>query len=1022
MARVPQFFGRRETLDTSPQSLPRVRISSAVGEELKGVGRAFGALGNKIQSDIDKRNAENERRENFNTSMRFQLLQKEINSALADQSSNIEGDGRDFSQSFVNTTANEGINSFLESTPERLREEYALRSDVFREDVRGRARVVERGHVTQFENSQLDGFIENIGDRVFNDPTTFDTARSALFDRIDELGRTTAETKELKESKSLELLRFAIDGFIDQGDFDSARELIRDEYQRGVRRSRRSRIERTPEFNRSQIDADNFPESSFFDLPDLFGTGSGFGSAPTIDLSRPLLLNPDGSASTENTVTIQDENGNWVNVPSIVDGVQLENEDEIRQSLLDGKNQVVDGPFDSIEEAVEAAESRSNDIGDIREEDILEARGEAIEGDPTTDTGEEGSAPPRPPLGRDDISDRRGSLPIGAAEFFALDRASREIHSNTGIRPNVEVIPAEPVNRRSDFLQEAPPFVTMPTAVVTTDAENSRPVNVNNLDNVGKAIFQGATGGGIDPMVLLAVAQIESNLRPKAANPRSSARGLFQFIRSTGRSYGLPSNAANASIKDQVAAGVRFTRDNINTFSRAVGRRPTPGEVYLMHFLGAGRGVIVGQNQNSTLRSLFGDDYRAIIRANPFMRSMRTGSDVVRWANRKMAGAMAQFGGVDRSILDQPNLPIIPNETLLVFDTADFGETQNQMVFDSLVENGFSFFHFEDSDRIIIGRSLEPSVSGQVPDFAAEAVADGRVSADNFGTALVADASSSIVPPNTSHGRLMAEIDRREEQIEAGIDEETQRINSETKKDATELLAQGELTPEWVRDRRDMFSATDYDRFLRAATTQEVTSSQESTFQRYLERIHEASDDPSELKRIEDNALDMLANGVISNTTFDHIRRQINSLLPDDSVPTWVRLRRSALSTKLRPSRPGNSEQRLRQIEALEAFDSAIEELMSKDDLSRDQVRRTIRELENEFGEREAQDFRRDLPTSKYFGGVGRYAIDREQLQMAARRLRDNKDNMTREAFRQEAEILRQWRDALDLEDENGQR
>lgn len=83
---------------------------------------------------------------------------------------------------------------------------------------------------------------------------------------------------------------------------------------------------------------------------------------------------------------------------------------------------------------------------------------------------------------------------------------------------------------------------------------------------------------------MVKIAQTESSLNPNAAHPQSSARGLYQFMTAPGGSwqeYGRGGNpldpAANAD------AGMRYTKDNIAHLKSAIGRDPSPGEVYLAH-------------------------------------------------------------------------------------------------------------------------------------------------------------------------------------------------------------------------------------------------------------------------------------------------------------------------------------------------------------------------------------------------------------------------------------------------------
>lgn len=138
-------------------------------------------------------------------------------------------------------------------------------------------------------------------------------------------------------------------------------------------------------------------------------------------------------------------------------------------------------------------------------------------------------------------------------------------------------------------------------------------------DRVTAAIRSASRTTGARFDYLLNTAMRESALDPGAKAKTSSARGLFQFIESTwlamvkeeGPKYGL---GAFAAAIDQGANGNYFVRDpiarsqilklredpevsavmagalaerNAAELSRALGRQPTSGELYIAHFLGA---------------------------------------------------------------------------------------------------------------------------------------------------------------------------------------------------------------------------------------------------------------------------------------------------------------------------------------------------------------------------------------------------------------------------------------------------
>ena len=87
-----------------------------------------------------------------------------------------------------------------------------------------------------------------------------------------------------------------------------------------------------------------------------------------IDPTRPVLLNPDGSQSTEQTITIQDQTGRWWNLPSIVGGKQVSEDEALRHANSQMKKGWIYPHFQSREEAEYAAQQRSEAIMPARQQ------------------------------------------------------------------------------------------------------------------------------------------------------------------------------------------------------------------------------------------------------------------------------------------------------------------------------------------------------------------------------------------------------------------------------------------------------------------------------------------------------------------------------------------------------------------------------------------------------------------------------------------------------------------------------
>jgi hypothetical protein len=155
-------------------------------------------------------------------------------------------------------------------------------------------------------------------------------------------------------------------------------------------------------------------------------------------------------------------------------------------------------------------------------------------------------------------------------------------------------------------------------------------------NSVGKALGAAAQKHGVSPDVIASITKIESNFNPRAKNPNSSARGLGQFINSTGRQYGLRNDGSD-SVQAQSDALARFTKDNINILKRDLKRDPTPGEVYLAHFAGVGRAKAIGRASDKTpISSVLGPK---AIKANRSILQGKTVGQVKAWASRKMGAS-----------------------------------------------------------------------------------------------------------------------------------------------------------------------------------------------------------------------------------------------------------------------------------------------------------------------------------------------------------------------------------------------
>lgn len=148
---------------------------------------------------------------------------------------------------------------------------------------------------------------------------------------------------------------------------------------------------------------------------------------------------------------------------------------------------------------------------------------------------------------------------------------------------------------------------------------------------IADEIRRRALAANLDPNAMTRIAQIESRLDPNAKNPNSSASGLFQFINSTGRQYGL-SNPFDPIAN--IDAGIRLASDNRAALARTLGREPTPGELYLAHQQGIGGATKLLQNPSIPAVNAVGSQ---AVRLNGGNVNMTAGEFASMW-DRKMGG------------------------------------------------------------------------------------------------------------------------------------------------------------------------------------------------------------------------------------------------------------------------------------------------------------------------------------------------------------------------------------------------
>ena len=153
---------------------------------------------------------------------------------------------------------------------------------------------------------------------------------------------------------------------------------------------------------------------------------------------------------------------------------------------------------------------------------------------------------------------------------------------------------------------------------------------------------------GLPSGYLARTAEIESGFNPNAKNPNSSAGGLFQFIDSTAKQYGLQDRF---DPRQATEAAARLAADNARILERGLGRAPTAGELYLAHQQGAGGALKLLRNPDARAEDVVGSAAARLNRGGG-----RTAGDFASMWTGKFDNAPTRVSNFP----DLPNAPMPP--------------------------------------------------------------------------------------------------------------------------------------------------------------------------------------------------------------------------------------------------------------------------------------------------------------------------------------------------------------------------
>jgi hypothetical protein len=148
---------------------------------------------------------------------------------------------------------------------------------------------------------------------------------------------------------------------------------------------------------------------------------------------------------------------------------------------------------------------------------------------------------------------------------------------------------------------------------------------------------------GLDPELLQKIGGAESSLRAGAKNPKSTAKGLFQFVDKTWAEMGgKPGEQYNPQKNAEL--GARYVKRNMDMLTQTLGREPSYGEVYAAHFFGptGAKALLTKADPNAPIEqslAIFESPKRVakVLKQNPNLKG-KTTAQVLADLDAKMGG------------------------------------------------------------------------------------------------------------------------------------------------------------------------------------------------------------------------------------------------------------------------------------------------------------------------------------------------------------------------------------------------
>lgn len=167
---------------------------------------------------------------------------------------------------------------------------------------------------------------------------------------------------------------------------------------------------------------------------------------------------------------------------------------------------------------------------------------------------------------------------------------------------------------------------------------------------------------GVDPELMQKIGGSESSLKASAKNPKSSAKGLFQFVDATWKEMGGKPGQQYDPQKN-AELGAKYVKKNVQALAQSLGRDPSHGEVYAAHVFGTtgAKTLLTKADPNAPIEqslAMFESPKRVakVLKQNPNLKG-KTTAQVLADLDRKMGGQKPQTTAQEPAPPTTPQAP-----------------------------------------------------------------------------------------------------------------------------------------------------------------------------------------------------------------------------------------------------------------------------------------------------------------------------------------------------------------------------